>query len=256
MLYSVTRIVLCGVLLASCAAPFGSRVPSSAPHRAPSTHYLFDDEFDGHGLDLTKWQPNWLGPNNTAITPSGNAENCYDPALVTVPGDGYLHLRAVSRRCTDNHGHTSAYASGLVNSYAHFRFTYGHVEARIFLPGHGAADNWPAFWADGTGQWPATGENDIVEGLGGHDCWHFHSPSGGPGGCAGLASASGWHTFAADWRQGAVTYFYDGTQVGRVTSGVTSAPMYLIVNLAISRASGGPLQVPSEMLVDYVRVWA
>jgi beta-glucanase (GH16 family) len=121
-------------------------------------------------------------------------------------------------------------------------------------PGSGAIRNWPAFWANGTGQWPVTGELNVMEGLGGRACWHFHSSSGGPGDCAALASPSGWHTFAADWRAGSVTYFYDGVQVGRITSGITSAPMYLVLNLGVSSLKSPPVTLPSEMLVDYVRV--
>ena len=51
-----------------------------------------------------------------------------------------------------------------------------------------------------------------------------------------------------------MTYFYDGVQVGRITSGVTSSPMYLVLNLGLSSQVSPPVSVPSEMLVDYVRV--
>jgi hypothetical protein len=36
-----------------------------------------------------------------------------------------------------------------------------------------------------------------------------------------------------------------------VTSGITSAPMFLVLDYA----AGGPIQVPDTMKVDYVRVW-
>jgi hypothetical protein len=29
---------------------------------------IFDDEFDGSSLDLSKWTPNWFGSSYTAIT--------------------------------------------------------------------------------------------------------------------------------------------------------------------------------------------
>jgi beta-glucanase (GH16 family) len=109
-------------------------------------------------------------------------------------------------------------------------------------------------WATGIGSWPTTGELDIMEGLSGDACWHFHSDAGGPGGCADMATPAGWHTFAADWRAGHVTFSYDGKQVGELTSNITAAPMFLVLNLGVSTEHGGPLSMPSEMLVDYIRV--
>ncbi len=231
---------------------------TSTTAKPTTTSYLFDDEFNGSSLDLSKWQPNWLGASNSSITkPINSAElSCYDPAQVSEPGDGYLHLRAEQRSCTATNGTTYSYASGMVESLPHFTFTYGHLEARIYFPSSGSSTaNWPAFWADGTGTWPTTGENDVVEGLNGHDCYHFHSTLGGPGGCATLSSNGGWHVFAADWRPGIVNYYYDGNLVGTLTSGITSSPMYLILNLGVG-GYGGPIATPSDMLVDYVRVSA
>jgi beta-glucanase (GH16 family) len=96
-----------------------------------------------------------------------------------------------------------------------------------------------------------------MEVLGGANplCWHFHYTGGAPGGCASVSSPTGWHTFGADWEPTSITYYYDGVRVGRVSKGVTSSPMYLIVNLAISTTVGGPLAVPAKVDVDWVHVW-
>ena len=51
-----------------------------------------------------------------------------------------------------------------------------------------------------------------------------------------------------------MTYVYDGVTIGSIASGITSAPMYLILNLGVG-GYGGALQTPSTLLVDYVRVW-
>lgn len=224
---------------------------------SPSTSVeIFRDDFSGTALNTSKWRPNWFGTNDNAVTkPVNTAEQgCYDPAQVSVSG-GSLHLNAVARSCHATNGITYPYASGLVSTKDHFTFKYGTIEARLWsAPGTGGIRNWPAFWANGTGVHPVTGELDVFEGLAGRACFHFHYSGGEPGGCSNKANPSGWHTYAAEWRPGVVTYFYDGAQVGRLKQGITSSPMYLVLNLGLSSSVSGPVLVPSEMLVDYVRV--
>jgi hypothetical protein len=257
-----SRIVgdpVAGSLCGAARARFGfsgARSTSSFAIGAPGETLLFEDRFDGTTLDRSKWRPNWLGPNDATVTKPVNSleQSCYDPAQVSV-GGGVLRLRAVARLCRANNGITYPYASGLVGTAHDFTFTFGRLEARLWLPpGSGRIRNWPAFWANGTGVNPFTGELDVVEGLDGRACWHFHSASGAPGGCAPGASPAGWHTYAAEWRPGEVTYFYDGVRVGRIATGITSSPMYLVLNLGVSSVVSPPVTLPSEMLVDYVRV--
>jgi beta-glucanase (GH16 family) len=212
----------------------------------------FADEFNETSLDTTRFTTGWFG---SGITPPVNSaeQDCYDPAQVSV-GSGALDLTAIAKSCAVS-GKTFPYRTGIVTTFNTFTYTYGVLEARIYLPGSsGTIDNWPAFWADGTGTWPTTGENDVMEGLGGSAAYHFHSPSGSPGADV-PGNFTGWHTYAADWEPGVVTYYYDGTKVGQITTGITAAPMYIILDYAVSSAVGGPTSVPQTMKVDYVRVW-
>src|SRR5215510_3456209 len=94
-----------------------------------------------------------------------------------------------------------------------------------------------------------------MEGLSGQAGWHFHSPSGGPGSTES-GDYTGWHTYGALWEPGSVTYYYDGNEVGQITSGITSSPMFMILNNGVSDTIGGPTHVPSDMLVDYVHVYS
>ena len=226
---------------------------------------VFDDEFNGTKLDTAKWSTGWLASGIT--TPVNTTEKeCYDPAQVSVSG-GSLNLALIAK--SESCGIPDPeYASGLVNTSGKYSYTYGFLQARVWLPGvSGNADkvaNWPAVWTDGQ-NWPTDGEDDIAEGIKGKLCAHFHSevnPGGTEAadgtaddaaihGCVTGGLTNGWHTFGADWEPGSVTYYYDGKDIGSVTTGVTSAPMFLILNYA----AGPPYQAPSTMKVDYVRVW-
>jgi hypothetical protein len=241
-------------LVSSTSTSSGTGSTTSAPSPAgiPGNWNLtWSDEFDGSSLDTTKWSTGWFGSGVTGPVNSYEQE-CYDPSQVGVSG-GNLNLTAIPKAQTI-HGTTYPDTSGMVNTMGKFTFTYGVVEARIYLSGsNGQIGNWPAFWADGTGTWPATGELDVMEGLGGSAAYHFHSPSGGPGADV-PGNFTGWHTYAADWQPGAVTYYFDGNEVGKITTGITSSPMYLILNYAVS-GNNGPIANPSTMQVDYVRVW-
>ncbi|MGV9271444.1 glycoside hydrolase family 16 protein [Kitasatospora sp. NPDC003701] len=220
---------------------------------AGSWRPVFADEFNGSSVDSAKWTPNWFGCQ-TCTTQPVNPDielAAYAPSQSTV-GGGSLHLNIAQQPTTVN-GKTYPYRSGMLSSNGKAEFTYGAFEARIHLPAAGSQiANWPAFWTDGH-NWPADGEMDVMEGLGGQACYHYHSPSGGPGGCA-TGDYSGWHTYGAEWKPGSVTYYYDGKQVGQITTGISSSPQYLILNNAVW-SGGGPSAVPADMQVDYVRVW-
>jgi beta-glucanase (GH16 family) len=220
----------------------------------------FDDEFSGAGLDTSLWSAGWYGSGVTAPV-SDLEDDCYDPSQVS-QGGGVLSLTLAQKSETCG-GDPARYATGLVSTSGKFSFTYGLVEARVWVPAvagrPGQVANWPAVWADGR-HWPADGEIDIAEGLSGEMCSHLHDtadPGGvGPrgGACPAGSFAGGWHTFAVDWEPGSLTFYYDGRDVGAVTSGVTSAPMFLVLDYATGDA-GGPVQAPATMKVDYVRVW-
>jgi hypothetical protein len=193
---------------------------------------------------------------------------------VSQPGNGFLYLqvRAQASGCSGN-------AGGLVESdpgdgvpgHAGFKYSYGYVEWRAWVPGvkptgwtcpqGGCMADWPALWSFPENQ---ETEIDTMEGLRevktGETCYHFHHHSPLPethwGGCVAGSFAGACHTFGVDWEPGMLKYYYDGVLVGEHPSGeITSAPQYLIMNDVPEGSHGGPLVVPNEMAVDYVRVW-
>jgi beta-glucanase (GH16 family) len=242
-------------------APAPTRAPAPAAATTPlpvgvigSWKLKFADEFNANKLDGSKWSTGWFGSGVTQAVDTADELNCYDPRQVGVAG-GELDITAIAKpeRCG---GVLQPYATGLINSDGKFNFTYGAYEARVWLPGsNGKIADWPAIWADGQ-NWPDDGEIDVLEGLGGDPCYAFHYAGGDASGCASIAgTTSGWHTYAADWEPGSLTFYYDGKRVSQTTTGVTKAPMYLILNLSVSNTMAPPAVVPATMRVDYVRVW-
>jgi beta-glucanase (GH16 family) len=227
--------------------------------RVPGAWSLaLDDEFDRQqSLDTAHWSAGWFG---AGVTQPVNLyeDDCYDPSQVTFTTAG-LNLTAVRKSETCG-GTTHPYTTGIVTTDGRFEFAPTasepvFVEARIYLPAapDGQIADWPQFWVDGQ-HWPEDGELDVLEGLAGQACYHFHDTTtpDAPGGCAGRLT--GWHTFGAEWTPQRATYYYDGAEVGSIASDITDLPMYLIIDNAVS-GYGGPHQFPDTMVIQYVRVW-
>ena len=222
---------------------------------------IFRDEFDGEEVDLEIWEPSWFGGEGLSLPVNSLEVGCYGASQVSV-SDGTLKLQAdttTDENCMKRGDSPAPYISGLINTRENFTFTYGYMEARIFLPGRdGKIWNWPAWWSDGTGDWPQTGEIDVMEGLSPRvPCWHYHyEDSNGEhqslGDCVYM-DGTGWHTYAAHWEADKITYFYDGAEVSQVTTGIVDASHFLILNYGIRSDYG--IDVPATMEVDYVRVW-
>jgi beta-glucanase (GH16 family) len=218
---------------------------------------VLDSEFNTSSLNTNIWTPGWFG---SGVTDSpGDAGICNSASNVTFPGDGTMHLNVTATPSTCQGGQTYPYTGALISSDPEdgrasggFQYTYGVLEARVYVPGNGTQiSDWPAVWTDGQ-SWPNDGEDDLMEGLDGEACYHFHDPLGGPGGCD-ASITPGWHTFASDWQPGSVTYYYDGTKVGSITTGITTAPMYIILSNGDSIGAAG--MTADSMQVQYVRVW-
>src|SRR6476469_1408802 len=95
-------------------------LPVPAPDRT-----VFFDDFSGSEVDRPKW--NVLG------------------------------IRPRFRKgFTTPEGHAFDFVSGRIDTRGKVTFTYGTAAARMKLAA--GAGFWPAFWALGDGDWPATGE--------------------------------------------------------------------------------------------------
>jgi hypothetical protein len=217
---------------------------------------IFDEDFKGPSLDTSKWDLSWWGwPRNQVTRPANVNEACaYDPALLRIE-DGILHMGFSNQPVTvASNGKTYNYRCGTIATTDHWQFTYGVLEARMWLPpGNAPPANWQAFWS--LVQAPASvtppGEIDVMESIRGECAWHYHW-SGGTADKV-VDRKSGWRTFAVNWQPGSLTFYYDGVEVGRVTEHVTDREQYVIVQ---NTAALGDVTFPvADTLVDYVRVW-
>ena len=165
----------------------GAAAPGSSPLGIPGTWNLeLDSEFNGSSLNTSIWQTGWFGSGVTSPA-NTHEEDCYSPSNVTFPGDGTMHLSVTTAQSTCG-GNTYPYTGSMITTNPDdgrasggYQFTYGVVEALVYVPPSASSTiaNWPAVWADGQ-TWPADGEDDILEGLGGCACFHFnHASSSG-----------------------------------------------------------------------------
>lgn len=257
-------------------APAPAATPSVATAPVPtgvsgSWHLIFDDEFNGSALNTQYWSTGWFGSGITGGISGASEPECYDPSHV-VEANGALDLNFTQETETCDGG-SHPYTSAMVTTDGKFSFTYGLVEFRVWLPttSNGQVADWPDIWTDGQ-DWPTDGEIDVAEGLGGSICAHYHGPTNngagtgagsGDTGCPPGTYTGGWHTFAADWEPGIVTYYYDGKDIGCLeTSGsacgpanetIAGAPMYLILSLGSN--PDYTITAPTSLRIDYVRVW-
>ncbi|MEE1787356.1 glycoside hydrolase family 16 protein [Streptomyces sp. SP17BM10] len=256
-----------GPAAATSAVPSAPSPPSPAastsatPHPVLPTgipgdwHLIFQDEFDGTSLDTSRWNVGnpYVEPQRITPPVGGQELDCYDAGQVAVR-DGTLRITAVQRQ-QECGGKTLPYVSGMVNTKGRFSFAFGAMEARVYVPAapDGSVANWPAFWAVGA-DWPSGGENDVMEGLHGKICAYFNSATASTGSCAD-GDLTGWHVFGAQWQDGHVDYYRDGVYAATLNQGITSDPMWLMIDNAVQPTIGGPTTVPATLMIDYVRVW-
>ena len=212
---------------------------------------VFQDEFNGAQLDVAKW--------NTSF-PSGRTERQFYATDAFQVKNGSLAIRAEERAMEGY-----AYTSGMLTTQGTFDFQYGCFEIRAQVPkGQGL---WPAFWLLPTSR-SRWNEIDVFEILG-HQTDkvyltnHWSSPTrelvSAKGSFEGPDFSEGFHTFAVDWQPTEIIWYVDGVERFRSTQGVPDEPMFLLVNLAVGgQWPGDPdatTPLPSELLIDYVRVY-
>ncbi len=251
-------------------------VPPDQPGDSGVWTLVWSDEFDGTGLNGSKWSVQEGDGCAEGICGWGNDEAQWYRAENLEVSGGFLTLTAEQEAAGGK-----PYTSARIRTAGKGDWTYARVEVRARLPrGQGL---WPAIWMLPTdevyGVWAASGEIDIVE-LVGHepgtvhgtlhygDPWPNNQSSGATFTLADGTFADDFHVFALEWEEGVIRWFVDGelyqTQTQWHSSGgAYPAPFdqrfHLLLNVAVGgRWPGypdGTTVFPQTMDVDWVRVY-
>jgi len=232
---------------------------------------VWNDEFEGNSINSNYWVfetgtgcPHLCGWGNNELQ-HYRAENAW------VSG-GVLTIEARNEPFQG-----SQYTSARMKTQGKKSFKYGRVDIRALLPkGQGI---WPALWMLGNNitsvGWPACGEIDIMEMIGGsgrenrvHGTVHWdnngHVNAGGfytrPSG----TFADEFHVFSIIWDETQIRWFVNDIQyyVINITPGHMTEfhqEFFFLFNVAVGgNWPGNPnstTNFPQKMKVDYIRVF-
>jgi beta-glucanase (GH16 family) len=170
------------------------------------------------------------------------------------------------------------YTSSRIKTAGKRSFKFGRVDIRAILPkGKGI---WPAFWMmpqdNVYGNWPKSGEIDILE-LVGHEAnkayatVHFGPGPGSTNISRGYSLPAGvfndqFHVFSMEWEQDQMKFYIDDNLYSTVTKadlGANNYPFneqfYFIMNLAVGGnwpgAPDASTVFPQWLIVDYIRIY-
>jgi beta-glucanase (GH16 family) len=257
----------------------------------PSGTLVWSDEFSNTTGANAQPNPQWW-TYDTGNSGFGNDElenycawgSTTSPCSTTNPSeyvgtDGYLHIVAQQPS-------PGVYTSARLKTEGLFSFQYGRLEVRAQVPEFQGF--WPAAWLLGnniaTINWPACGEQDDMERIDapGNPDWNAGSIHGTGFTGANLGTdyyfptgvtASTFHAYGMIWSPGSVQYYVDdptspyatytpsslNSLSGAVWPFDSGQSNFIILNLAIGGDWPGPpnstTPFPSEMLVDYVRIY-
>jgi hypothetical protein len=173
------------------------------------------------------------------------------------------------------HAVSSVWHGGLLASIARngtgFAQQYGYFEMRAKFPAS-LGSNWPAFWLLAQNHITSAGaiddvEIDVVEQFGNFNptrlnftYHHWTSPPVQSQFSSTVGDmSSAFHTYGVSIDANWIIWYFDRYEIGRMaTPPEAMTPMYVLVDLACSGSPpcGDPATTdPSDMLVDYVRVY-
>lgn len=234
---------------------------------------VFSDEFNYHGLpDSTKWnyEEGYVRNGEMQFYTKGRNAWCTDSTLVMeARHDFYV-----------NNGDTCPVTSSSLTTLGKGEWETCFVEVRARIPSF--RGSWPAIWMmpaeSRFGEWPKSGEIDIVEHVGYEpENIHFAAHSERYNHMRGEQknkkhyapeATDGYHTYGFKHSPDELVWFFDNQKVFSLskdgdadwTTWPYDSKFYLILNLAVGGGWGGLHGVdlsalPARYEIDYVRVF-
>jgi beta-glucanase (GH16 family) len=264
----LTLVLLIVILFTGCA----TGGPTVTGGDAGKWELMWSDEFDYQGLpDRTKWgyEEGFVRNSESQYYTRARQEN----ARVE---DGMLIIECRKENFKPENHDAVEYTAASLITLNHASWQYGRIEVRAKLPkGKGV---WPAIWTLGTNisqvGWPACGEIDIMEFLGGepnniYGALHYavdgeHRDDGGT--LETYKPYDDFHIYAIEWYPDLIDFFFDSKkyhtvlldQAGTGEDNPFRRPHYLLVNFALGGEWGGLVDdanLPQKYLIDYVRIY-
>ena len=224
---------------------------------------IFADDFTVSSMSKA-WSYRYLG-----IKCCGRTKSVSSKDAVTF-GDGSMRLKVLGKN------KDGLYRNGHVSTDGKFAFKYGTVAARIKFPRHQGMHG--SLWLQPTaGQTVGRGsEIDVVEFFGegfsggglSHNIYQ-RDAAGKQHKYGGLKNSNNllkkgqtwwnsYHVFSVEWTSKVYIFRIDGVETYRTSRGVSNQEQYLILSTLTSDWELPKLKssyIPSEMRVDWVRVW-
>ena len=234
---------------------------------------VWQDEFEG-----TTLSDDWvyeIGDGCPNLCGWGNNELQYYRRENTTVEDGFLIIQAKQEEFGGKN-----YTSTRIKTQGKQAFTFGRIDIRAVLPkGQGI---WPAFWMLGESiteiNWPASGEIDIMEMVGGnaiarnntvHGTIHYdengtYRYTGGQHTLPEGIFNDKFHVFSIIWDAEKIVWLLDNVEfhqqdIRPAYMDEFREPFFLLINLAVGGNWPGSPDAdtifPQQLVVDYIRVF-
>lgn len=241
----------------------------TTPESYEGWELVWQDEFNGTSLNTSDWN----FETGTGSNGWGNNELQYYRKENTKVEDGKLIITARKEVFGGQE-----YTSSRLTTQGKQSFQYGRIDIRALLPeGQGI---WPALWMlgsnFGTVGWPASGEIDIMEMIGGagrentvHGTVHWQHNGQYATYGKGYTLEEGtfadeWHVFSIIWDENSIKWYVNDVLFNEID--ITPEELsefrqefFFIFNVAVGgNWPGSPdaqTEFPQRMVVDYVRVF-